>query len=254
MDRINRAWYDTPKAVAVFSSDDRLEPTLASLMLRYHDLIAARDLLDLGFGTGRTTLYLGALARSYVGIDYSPAMVAHSALRFPHARLELGDARDLSRFADASFDLVLFSFCGLDALAHESRLQTVAEVARVLRPGGAFIFSTHNRDYRAARVGPRLGISRNPVTQLVNVARWMRSVRNHRRVRPFERECSEYALINDGAHDFQLLHYYISSSEQRRQLERAALRLELTMDDRCGEVAPGAVDSNSPWLWYVARR
>ena len=254
IDSINRAWYESQAAVGTFSSDDRLEPTLALLLIKYRELIAGRDVLDIGFGAGRTTLYLSALTPGYAGIDYSPAMVAHSAGRFPLLRLELGDARDLSRFADASFDLVLFSYGGLGALTHESRLLALSEFARVLRPNGAFLFSAHNRDYREARRGPRLRYSRNPLTQLAHLARWARSVRSHERLRRLEHECAEYALINDGADGFRLLHYYIAAGEQRAQLERAGLRSELTMDDRCREIAVGAVAVDAPWLWYVARR
>ena len=253
-DSINRAWYESQSAVETFSADDRLEPTLALLLIKYRDLMAGRDVLDIGVGAGRTTLYLSALTRGYVGIDYSPAMVAHSARRFPQERLELGDARDLSRFADASFDLVLFSYAGLGALAHESRLRALSEVTRVIRPGGVFLFSAHNRDYREARTGPRLRYSRNPLTQLAHVARWVRSARLHDRLRGLEHESAEYALINDGADGFRLLHYYISAGEQRAQLERHGLRAELTMDDRCREVAPDTVAADAPWLWYVARR
>ena len=43
-------------------------------------------------------------------------------------RLELGDARDLSQVANASFGLVVFSLNGIDAVSHCDRLQILQEV------------------------------------------------------------------------------------------------------------------------------
>lgn len=254
MDSVNLAWYSRPDAVGAFSRDDYLEPALVLLFVQHRDLIVGRDVLDLGVGAGRTTLYLSALTSRYVGIDYSPAMVAYSAGRFPKAGIELGDARDLSRFAPASFDFVLFSYAGIGALDHEGRLRTLREVARVLRPGGVFAFSAHNRDYEAAREGPRVQFSRNPLTQVANLGRWARSARNHARMRRLERDNDEYALINDVAENYSLLHYYIAEGAQRKQLREAGLLVDAVLDDRGREVVAGTHAQQAPWLWYVARR
>jgi SAM-dependent methyltransferase len=254
VDSVNLAWYSRPAAVGSFAGDDYLEPALVLLLLRYKDRIVGRDVLDLGVGAGRTTLYLSALTPRYVGIDYSPPMVAHSARRFPNVRIELDDARDLSRFQPSSFDFVLFSYAGIGAMDHDGRLQVLRAVARVLRPGGVFAFSAHNRDYRDAREGPRLQRSRNPVTQLANVVRWARQAGNHRRMQRLEQETPEYALINDVAENYSLLHYYVSADAQREQLRGAGLSVDLVSDGLGGEVQPGALVKDSPWLWYAARK
>ena len=57
----------------------------------------------------------------------------------------VGDVRTLPEIADASFDLAVFSYNGLDGLSHGERLLALAEIRRVLAPGGHFIFSAHNR-------------------------------------------------------------------------------------------------------------
>lgn len=254
MDSINREWYSRPTAVAPFARDDRLEPTLVVLLVRYRDHLLNRDVLDLGVGAGRTTLYLSPLTPGYVGIDYSPAMVDHTAARFPTARIELGDARDLSHFADGSFDAVLFSYAGIDAVDHEGRFRVLHEVARVLRPGGVFIFSVHNRDYIGAHDGPRLVLSRNPVTFLANIARWLRLLRTHHRIRAREESNEEYELINDVAENYSLIHYYIDAERQRAQLESAGLSVLEVLDDQGRAVEQGAAPTRAAWLWFVAQR
>jgi len=53
----------------------------------------------------------------------------------------VGDARDLSRFRDASFDMVYASHT-FEHLGHRGDLQkALGEVARILRPGGRFFVS-----------------------------------------------------------------------------------------------------------------
>ena len=122
---------------------DTLEPEIADWAV-----------LDLGVGTGRTTRLFAPVSRAYVAIDYLPEMVEIMHDRFPEIRTEEGDARDLGRFVDASFGLVVFSYNGIDAVAHEDRPLIFQEALRVLEPGGVFWYSTHNRGHRSVGRAP----------------------------------------------------------------------------------------------------
>ena len=66
--------------------------------------------------------------------------------RFPDADLREGNAVDLRGLPDAAYDLVLFSFNGLDALDHGDRGAALAAMARVTRPEGRVLFSSLNLD------------------------------------------------------------------------------------------------------------
>ena len=102
-------------------------------------------ILDLGVGGGRTTPFLSAIASQYIGADYSEKMVCACRKKFPNLQFEVADAADLSRFADRSFDAVVFSFNGSDYIApEENRHRFLQECHRVLKPGGTFVFSSHN--------------------------------------------------------------------------------------------------------------
>jgi ubiquinone/menaquinone biosynthesis C-methylase UbiE len=98
--------------------------------------VAAPRILDVACGTGR---FLGTLratlpeARLY-GLDLSPAYVARARGRLPDVALLVENAEALP-FADATFDAVSCVFL-LHELPRDVRRRVVAEMFRVLRPGG----------------------------------------------------------------------------------------------------------------------
>ena len=250
-DRVNRPIYLKPNIARWYRSES-LDAAETMALLAYQPAFAGRDVLDLGVGTGRTTRYLAPLTRRYVCVDASPPMVAHIRAHFPGVSVHLADMRDLSAFDDASFDFVLASCNLLDAVSHDDRLRVLAEVRRVLRRPGVFMFSSHNRRFRTALSGPILRWSRNPGTQAAHVLRYVRSLVNHARVRHLRRLETDYALLNDPGHDYAMLHYYIDRGIQRRQLQAAGFR-ELSAFDQAGRaLQEDDADIDSPSVLYVA--
>ncbi len=99
-------------------------------------LPAARA-LDAACGTGRHARQLIARGHTVSGIDLTPEMIERALVNVPEASLAVADLRELP-YPDHSFELVV---CGL-ALAHLPSLEVgVAELARVLVPGGRLIVS-----------------------------------------------------------------------------------------------------------------
>lgn len=139
----NRSTFASPNVVATYAALTELTPCERTLFDRY--VPRGGDVLDLGVGTGRTTPFLVAIARRYVGLDYVASMLEEARRLHPDVDFIVGDATDLSLFTSASFDAVVFPFNGIDYLYPEAaRLRCLAEVRRVLRPRGVFVFSTHN--------------------------------------------------------------------------------------------------------------
>lgn len=251
-DRINGRTYFSAKVIRQYRSD-LLGRAEAGALLKYHGSFASRDILDIGVGTGRTTIYLAPLAQRYKGIDYSPVMVAHTQSAFPGVSIQIADMRDLSAYPAADFDFVLGSNNVLDAVSHADRLQTLRGIRRIMRPGGVLMFSSHNRCHEFALRGPRLDFSRNPVTQALNVAKLGKQWANRFRLRRVRRSEEQYALLTDEGHDHACLHYYIDRQAQAAQLHETGFELVETIDAEGASLAGDDFGVKSPWLLYVAK-
>src|SRR5207245_334024 len=118
-----------------------------TIQRRLLDRVAAehgiQTALDAGCGTGLTLTWLKRYTREPIGIDRALA-----ALRFcvgrGHARLLQADGTELP-FASGGFDLVL----SCDVIQHLPRprgdARALAEMARVLIPGGHLLLGTNSR-------------------------------------------------------------------------------------------------------------
>ena len=182
-----------------------------------------RPILDIGIGTGRTSKALHSLSADYTGIDYSPEMIRRARQRHPDIDYRCLDARDLSVFADRSFDLVCFSFNGIDYVSHEDRLQILREIKRVARTGGYFCFSAHNRQYRELEQDLRLRkfeFTPNPVKLAYRSLLHARSIYNARTLQSRQIDTPEFAILNDSEQSHGLMTYYISLQRQIEQLDR----------------------------------
>jgi ArsR family transcriptional regulator len=109
------------------------------------------DLADAGTGTGALLPVLAPAARRLFGIDHSPEMLAQAGRRallegLRHVTFVRADLEHLP-FADACLDGV----CSVLALHHAPRPSAVlAELARVLRPGGRLLvcdFAAHGEEW-----------------------------------------------------------------------------------------------------------
>jgi SAM-dependent methyltransferase len=206
IESFNSATYRNSAIVGQYMRRDDILPGESYLFNEFRDRLLGSDLLDIGVGGGRTSRLMLDLARTYKGVDYSPQMIDACRRRFPDhaARFKEADARNLTFAEDDSFDVVLFSFNGIDYIPHEGRLRALAEIRRVLRPDGLFLFSTHLTPSLQSRFAP----TANP-----NSDNWLRDWRlrllfHWFNLRVKDLDTAPYSLVRDASHSFKLITYY----------------------------------------------
>ena len=240
--------------------DLSLMPSEHRLLQRLGEHLHEMEMLDLGVGTGRTGYTFAPLVRRYVGLDASPRMLERArALLGADENVELieGNARDLNA-VEGAFDLVLFSFNGLDALGHEDRLLTLTEVRRVLRPGGYFLFSSHSLgalplDTHMRRAPQFAG------RRLYEIYAKLRELRYARRVRRLNRgldidaaRTRGWTVVPEVGHGFRIDDHYVDPQHQVEQLRELGFEVEALYDEQ-GRTLGLPYRGRSPWIDYLCR-
>jgi 2-polyprenyl-6-hydroxyphenyl methylase / 3-demethylubiquinone-9 3-methyltransferase len=170
-DRLGGSWWDessplcllhgiTPGRFAYFRDVITRQRAIATSGLRA---------LDVGCGGGFLAEKFAGLGCQVTGIDPSPVSIrvarTHAAARGLHIDYQVGCGEHLPA-ANSSFDLV---FC-CDVLEHVSDVdQVISETARVLRPGGLYLFDTINRTAQSKLVAIKL-MQQWPLTRVVDAA------------------------------------------------------------------------------------
>jgi SAM-dependent methyltransferase len=105
--------------------------------------VAGRDILEVGCGAAQCSRWLAAQGARPVAFDLSAGQLAHArrldAQTGVPVPLVLADAQRLP-FRDEVFDLACSAYGGVPFVADSAGV--MREVARVLRPGGRWVFST----------------------------------------------------------------------------------------------------------------
>lgn len=115
------------------------------LDLVHFDEWKGKDVLDVGCGAGVEVVRFARAGARVTGVDIAESAIALARQNLEQqglsARLDVADGERLP-YPDASFDLV-FAHGVVQYTGDDRRL--VAEVHRVLRPGGLAIFQAYNR-------------------------------------------------------------------------------------------------------------
>lgn len=238
-----------------FERNDRLFAVEAEILCRLKGEFKDLAILELGMGAGRLSNDLLNISRDYVGIDCYAEAVHTAREAYSGIDIRQMDARDLSAFDNTSFDLIWFAFNGIDYNSHDDRMSILFEVRRLIKPNGAFVFSSHNIDseVRSAFSLSHINRTKGLLSAAKSLARYVRGIGNAIIVGRSAFRSKDYAILNDEANSYRDLTYYISLEKQIEQLQIAGFK-HVQAFGMEGEILPLSERySDGSMIHYVAR-
>ncbi len=149
-ERVNRT-YD------IFNEDVRLNHSKAARVeflttVRYIEkyLKNGDKILDIGAGAGEYSLYFARKGHDVSALELADANIASFKKKLtPDDKIDLvqGNALDLSRYTDKSFDIVLLFGPLYHLQNNKDKLKCISEGMRVLKDGGKIFFSFISNDF-----------------------------------------------------------------------------------------------------------
>jgi SAM-dependent methyltransferase len=161
------------------------------------------------------------------------------------------DLREIGKLQPASFDFIFGPWNILSAFSHEERIQIIRRVHNLLVPGGVFAFSAHNRDWKFAGGHP---LSKPLRPRNIIDALHPTSWKNYISRRNLRRDEADHAILNDEAHRWQGVFYYISPDAQVSQLVSCGFEFVEALAEDGRTLRPGDSTEGNGTIHYVCRK
>lgn len=246
----NKEAYRSARIVDEYLAASELQAPEQTILEILSPALGSMRMLDLGVGGGRTTPFFAPRVREYVGVDYSETMIAGCRARFQGTPLEncfrVGDAQSMPMFPDSAFDLVLFSFNGIDVLDPAQRETVYREIRRVCDAGSYFCFSSHNLGW--LRNLNLKALPRHPLKFLNGLWKIVQLRALNYDYWPLRDD--RIAVIREP--ERPLRQCFISASMQCRHLLEAGFS-DARVFDLSGRELSSPFESVDPWLYYLCR-
>jgi ubiquinone/menaquinone biosynthesis C-methylase UbiE len=253
IDSFNKKVNELEDVVNSMLTQETLQKPEETILNLFKSKLNGMKMLDIGVGTGRTTLHFEKLVKEYIGIDYSERMIEACRKKFSGKGIafEVCDARNMDMFKNENFDFILFSYNGLDCISHEDRIKALAEIRRVSAPGAYFVFSTHN--IQSIRELFKFNMSANIKLLILSLIRFCKLRIKNKNYK--ELSLRDYAIFTDGAQNFRVLLYYIKPASQVRQLNLLGFKNVRVFSLADGnEIKNSLEDIKDPWLYYLCEK
>ena len=109
--------------------------------------VARKKVLEVGFGDGYGSAYLAETAEEVVGVDLVSGNIPRARAKYPRSNLSFQPFDGLHLpFPDGTFDAA-GSFQVIEHIPEPQIIPWLAEIKRVLKPGGQLFVSTLNLDH-----------------------------------------------------------------------------------------------------------
>jgi SAM-dependent methyltransferase len=136
-----------PTGVETFLRKGALGAEIVREALARQGAEVAGDVLDFGVGCGRIARHWHDLDGARIhGCDINPELVEWTSANLPFVDARVTGIAPPLPYADASLDVV-YAFSVFTHLPEDLQAAWSAELARIVRPGGHVLLSTHGRAY-----------------------------------------------------------------------------------------------------------
>lgn len=137
---------------------------VAGHVVRFASIVEGETVLDVGTGTGVLAITAARMGAKVTGLDLTPELIEQARENAAIARLpkivwDQGDVEALP-YADASFNVVVSQFGHMFAPRPEIAM---AEMRRVLKPGGRVVFATWPPEHFIGRMFAFVGRNSPPL-------------------------------------------------------------------------------------------
>lgn len=252
----NNQTYNRSSVVEHYAGLTKLQAAEKVIVKELNEVIQQANVLDIGIGGGRTTYELAPLAKSYIGLDYAQSMVEYCKEAFSdikHAEFVHADARKLpDYFSENQFDVVMFSFNGIDCVPFEDRQQILDGVNYILKSEGHFIFSIHN--IRNLDKLYSFQFPRNPL-------KYPKELRRKKLVKKYNGDKEQYrqqdwCILKDGADDFTTDVLYMKPELQVAKLKEMGFESVRLFEIKHGNEIQltDLANYTMPWVYFLCKK
>lgn len=253
----NKNIYEKKEIADYYQSYKDLQPAEKIIIDLLNPNLHHYKMLDIGVGGGRTSSYFIPKVKNYIGIDYSHEMINTCIKlfgnKYPETKFELKDARNIEEYESSSFDLILFSFNGIDYMNIEERFDFISKSYNLLKPDGYLCFSSHNTLFLEKLFS---------FTLRKNIFKMFKQIIDLKKLKKINKEeitnnNQNYKYINDGAHDFMLSTCYTEPSYQKQIIIKSGFSsVNIFSNNSTSEInfSDSKILSNSPWIYYLCKK
>ena len=144
-----------------FNEDKRLKSrhgivefnTSIKYIRKYLEKYTDPKILDIGAGTGRYSGYLSSLGYDVTAIELVKHNYKSITANYPLVKAYLGNALDLSKLDDKSFDLIIMFGPIYHLHSTSEKLKAITEAKRLLKDGGVMFICYYMNDYAIIKHG-----------------------------------------------------------------------------------------------------
>lgn len=247
--------YKNKKTINYYFNAEGLQLPEQTILKKIESKLVNAKVLDIGVGGGRTTPFFAKHASYYLGIDFSEEFIIHCQKKyksiFPNAEFKTVDARSLEQMPTSSFDIVLFSFNGIDNVNLDERNAIIQTIYKLLKSNGCFIFSSHNLNYLP--ILSKYKIYRNPFATIKTAIKHFNFLKKNKAALQNQKE---FTFIYDDTYDFGLQTCYVSAEYQIKMLEAKGFSICEIYSLNSGKkltIAENKIDQ-SAWLYFFCEK